>query len=104
MKRMTYKAILYLMALALIAGAAFAESVANTSSKAIEISFTYQHAPTMASNQMAVWIEDADGAMVKTLLVTNFTAGRRGYRNREMSLPADWDASLKDVFSFMEKD
>ena len=88
MKRMTYKAILYLMALALIAGAAFAESVANTSSKAIEISFTYQHAPTMASNQMAVWIEDADGAMVKTLLVTNFTAGRRGYRNREMSLPA----------------
>ena len=94
MKRMTYKAILYLMALALIAGAAFAECVANTSSKAIEISFTYQHAPTMASNQMAVWIEDADGAMVKTLLVTNFTAGRRGYRNREMSLPA-WVAAAE---------
>ena len=92
MKRMTYKAILYLMALALIAGAAFAESVANTSSKAIEISFTYQHAPTMASNQMAVWVEDVDGEMVKTLLVTNFTAGRRGYRNREMSLPA-WVAA-----------
>ena len=94
MKRMTYKAILYLMALALIAGAAFAESVAKSSSKAIEISFTYQHAPTMASNQMAVWIEDADGAMVKTLLVTNFTAGRRGYRNREMSLPA-WVAAAE---------
>ena len=88
MKRTTYKAILCLLALALIAGAAFAEGVANTSSKAIEISFTYQHAPTMASNQIAVWVEDVDGAMVKTLLVTNFTAGRRGYRNREMSLPA----------------
>ena len=92
MKRMTYKAILYLMALALIAGAAFAESVANTSSKAIEISFTYQRASTMASNQMAVWVEDVDGAIVKTLLVTDFTAGRRGYRNREMSLPA-WVAA-----------
>ena len=30
--------------------------------------------------------------MVKTLLVTDFTAGRRGYRNRTMSLPV-WVAS-----------
>ena len=94
MKRipLLYKAILCLMALALIAGTVFAEGDANTTPKGIEISFTYQHASIMASNQMAVWVEDADGAVVKTLLVTDFTAGRRGYRNREMSLPA-WVAA-----------
>ena len=94
MKRMalTYRTILCLAVLSLIAGAAFAEGAADAASKGIEISFAYQHASTMASNQMAVWVEDTDGAMVKTLLVTDFTAGRRGYRNREMSLPA-WVAA-----------
>ena len=94
MKRISllYKTILCMVALALIAGTAFAEGDANTTSKEIEISFTYQRASTMASNQMAVWVEDVDGAIVKTLLVTDFTAGRRGYRNREMSLPA-WVAA-----------
>ena len=37
-------------------------------------------------------MEDAEGAVVKTLLVTDFTAGRRGYRNRTMSLPV-WVAA-----------
>jgi len=96
MKRMSilYRTILCLMMLAFIASAAFAEGGTDTATKGIEISFTYQRASTLASNQMAVWVEDADGAMVKTLLVTNFTAGRRGYRNREMSLPA-WVAAAE---------
>lgn len=90
-----YKAILCLMmALVLIAGVASAEGGMNAASKGIEISFTYQRVFTMASNQMAVWVEDADGAVVKTLLVTDFTAGRRGYRNRGMSLPA-WVAAAE---------
>jgi hypothetical protein len=54
----------------------------------VDISFDFTRQPTSASNQLAAWIEDADGQMVKTLLVTNFTAARRGYRNRDMSLSA----------------
>ncbi|MBQ3479778.1 MAG: DUF2271 domain-containing protein [Clostridia bacterium] len=96
MKRtsLIYRTILSLTILALIAGVAYAEGAADTASKGIEISFTYQRASTMASNQIAVWVANVEGAVVKTLLVTDFTAGRRGYRNREMSLPA-WVAAAE---------
>ena len=53
----------------------------------IKIQFDYQHMHTIASNQFAVWVEDAEGNLVKTLYVTGFTGSRRGYRNRDMSLP-----------------
>ena len=91
-KTIPYKAILSLIALMLIAGTALAESDAAAEYSGIEITFTYQRGTTIASNQLAVWVEDEEGAVVKTLLVTNFTAGRRGYRNRTMSLPV-WVAS-----------
>ena len=91
-KTIPYKAILSLIALMLIAGTALAESDAAAEYSGIEITFTYQRGTTIASNQLAVWVEDEEGAVVKTLLVTDFTAGRRGYRNRTMSLPV-WVAS-----------
>ena len=91
-KTIPYKAILSLIALMLIAGTVLAESDAAAEYSGIEITFTYQRGTTIASNQLAVWIEDEEGTMVKTLLVTDFTAGRRGYRNRTMSLPV-WVAS-----------
>ena len=91
-KTIPYKAILSLIALMLIAGTALAESNAAAEYSGIEITFTYQRGTTIASNQLAVWVEDEEGAVVKTLLVTDFTAGRRGYRNRTMSLPV-WVAS-----------
>ena len=52
----------------------------------VDITFQYQRASTHASNQIAIWVEDENGELVKTILVTNFTAGRRGYRDREDSL------------------
>ena len=91
-KTIPYKAILSLIALMLIAGTVLAESDAAAEYSGIEITFTYQRGTTIASNQLAVWVEDEEGAVVKTLLVTDFTAGRRGYRNRTMSLPV-WVAS-----------
>ena len=91
-KTIPYKAILSLIALMLIAGTVLAESDAAAEYSGIEITFTYQRGTTIASNQLAVWVEDEEGTMVKTLLVTDFTAGRRGYRNRTMSLPV-WVAS-----------
>ena len=91
-KSILCKILLCLTALMLAAGTAFAEDTSSESPTGIEISFTYQRGTTIASNQLAVWVEDAEGAVVKTLLVTDFTAGRRGYRNRTMSLPV-WVAA-----------
>ena len=91
-KSILCKILLCLTALMLAAGTAFAEDTSSESPIGIEISFTYQRGTTIASNQLAVWVEDAEGAVVKTLLVTDFTAGRRGYRNRTMSLPV-WVAA-----------
>ena len=91
-KSILCKILLCLTALMLAAGTAFAEDTSSESPTGIEISFTYQCGTTIASNQLAVWVEDAEGAVVKTLLVTDFTAGRRGYRNRTMSLPV-WVAA-----------
>ena len=86
------KILLALTALMLAAGTAPAEGVSSEGAAGIEICFIYQRGTTIASNQLAVWVEDADGAVVKTLMVTDFTAGRRGYRDRTMSLPA-WVAA-----------
>ena len=91
-KSILCKILLCLTALMLAAGTAFAEDTSSEDNAGIEISFTYQRGTTIASNQLAVWVEDAEGAVVKTLLVTDFTAGRRGYRNRTMSLPV-WVAA-----------
>ena len=60
----------------------------------IEISFDFERMPTHASNQIAIWIEDADGELVKTILVTNFTAARRGYRNRDMAI-SNWVSAAR---------
>jgi hypothetical protein len=91
-KTIAYQAILCMIALAIFAGTAYAEDTSAADDSGIEIAFTYQRGTTIASNQLAVWVEDEEGSVVKTLLVTDFTAGRRGYRNRDMSLPV-WVAS-----------
>ena len=51
----------------------------------LELSFRYDKQPGPGSNQYAVWIENADGQVVKTLFVTEFTA--KG-RSRDGSKPA----------------
>ena len=51
-----------------------------------EISFTYTKINKIASNQFAVWVEDAQGRYVKTLYATRFTAAG-GWKKREQSIP-----------------
>lgn len=60
----------------------------------VEISFDFERMTTHASNQLAIWVEDSDGRLIRTVLVTNFTAARRGYRNREMAL-SHWVSAAK---------
>ena len=76
----------------------------KTEIKEVNISFDFTRTSTMASNQVAVWIEDANGSAVKTLFVTNFTAARRGYRNRAESLPSWVKASNPEEMSNSEID
>lgn len=55
----------------------------------VEVTFDYKHQGGFASNQFAAWIQDAEGTMVKTLYVTDFTARRDGWKLREEAIP-DW--------------
>ena len=53
---------------------------------AAEISFLFTRQSGVASNQYAIWIEDAQGLYVKTLYATRWTANG-GYRRRPTSIP-----------------
>lgn len=76
------------------------------------VSFDINRMSTMASNQIAVWVENTQGQTVKTLYVSNFTGKNRGYTRRDMSLnhwvkaarPADMtDKELDSVSSATPK-
>lgn len=53
--------------------------------ESLEISFNYSRQSGPGSNQYAVWIEDADANVVKTLFVTSFSAKGRSWNGE----PAD---------------
>jgi rhodanese-related sulfurtransferase len=73
----------------------------------VSIDFDYMRMSGKASNQFAVWIEDMDGNVIKTIHATDFTAVKRGYRNREDTLshwvkaaePEDMDETEIDAVS-----
>lgn len=52
----------------------------------IEISFPFERQNGYATNQFAVWIEDEEKNLVKTLFATKFTA-KGGYKKREDAIP-----------------
>lgn len=52
----------------------------------VVISFDYEKQSGYASNQFAVWIEDMDGKLIKTLYATRFTASG-GYKDRPEAIP-----------------
>lgn len=55
-------------------------------SGALTITFHYEKQSGYASNQFAVWMEDSEGNLVKTLYATRFTANG-GYKNRPDAIP-----------------
>jgi len=52
----------------------------------LEVSFDFTRQGGIASNQFAVWIENAQGQYLRTLYATRFTAAG-GWQRREGSLP-----------------
>jgi hypothetical protein len=96
---MKCSAILIFSFLALVSVGASAQ--ANSSQGIVTLSHNLFHPHWIASNQLAVWIEDARGAFVKTIFATDFMARRKGYIRRPQSCPewvkASGLASLSDA-------
>lgn len=58
----------------------------------VRIDYLLHRLPRLASNQIAIWVEDAGGRYVRTLFATSFTANG-GFARRPMSLPLWREAS-----------
>jgi hypothetical protein len=69
-------------------------SAGQESSGTVTITYILHKIPMIASNQIAVWIENTDGGYVKTLFATQWGA-RGGFKKRPQALPewvkkSDW--------------
>lgn len=71
-------------------------TVLPIAAKSVELSFNYQKQSGAGSNQWAVWIENSEGKVVRTLYVSKFTTQgramggqerRRGYTFRPTCVP-----------------
>jgi hypothetical protein len=68
----------------------------------VDIRYVLFRIPKIASNQLAVWIEDGEGSYLKTVYAARFTAGG-GFRRRPHALPewvrvSNWEnASASEV-------
>ena len=85
-------------------GNGISSATEKTDVKEVIVSFDFTRMSTHASNQYAVWIEDADGRLVKTLFVPNFTAARRGYLTREDAIPSWVSAANPNAMTDLELD
>jgi len=74
------------MLLLLGCGAPASASTPTREDDIVAVTFDYQKQSGYASNQFAVWVEDADGNLVKTLFVTKFTVNG-GYEKRPDAIP-----------------
>ena len=77
-----------LAAVILLAAAATAGLAQPASPGTVTVTYTLHRIPRIASNQLAVWIEDAGGRHVRTLFATDFMARRQGFRRRPQACPA----------------
>jgi len=79
------KYLLIFILTAIVLTSAAAQQAAQAA-PAAEITFNYTRLTGSASNQFAVWIEDAKGQHVKTLYATRWTA-TGGFSRRPTSIP-----------------
>jgi hypothetical protein len=88
---MRYAKRVVVVAMALLALPAFPQGVSPVGQ--VTVSFSYKRQSVSASNQIAVWIEDERGSIVKTLYVSRFT-GKGGFSRRPDSL-STWVGKAK---------
>lgn len=63
-----------------------AQPDADAGAAHVLITFDYEKQSGYASNQFAVWIENGEGELIRTLYATRFTA-KGGYQNRPDAIP-----------------
>ncbi len=80
------KTILFLSAALLLAGTVIRAQGNDSKKGTVEVAVDYQRQPGPGSNQYAIWVEDADGKLVRTLFVTRYTA-EGGYVRRPDCTP-----------------
>jgi hypothetical protein len=94
-----------LASMVLVPGCARTEPKATAPTKVpgkVTISYDLNHISKIASNQLAVWIEDSKGNYVRTVFATRFMA-RGGYKERPQCCPtwikiSGWkDASAQEI-------
>jgi hypothetical protein len=79
------KTLLVLYLMLFVAAFSFAQQTGASAS--VSISYKLSRLFRIASNQYAIWIETDSGSFVRTLMVTNFTAKKRGWKIRPQSIP-----------------
>jgi len=75
--------------LGLLLSASVALSAQESPPGKVIVSYSLEHLDRRASNQLAVWIEDAEGRYVRTLFATDFMARRKGFLLRSQCCP-EW--------------
>ncbi|MBR3513646.1 MAG: DUF2271 domain-containing protein [Bacteroidaceae bacterium] len=94
---------LFAMAIVALLSMSMGYAAKGATKKTLEVSFNYERQNGPGSNQYAVWIENDEGKVVRTLFVTAFTSkGRarsnqkpaRGYTYRPACLPT-WVQHIK---------
>ena len=87
MKKMLTICAVAALSLTMLAATATTQKKAAT---AVEVSFEYERQQGPGSNQYAVWIENEQGEVVRTLFVTSFTTkGRsRDASRRVVAIPS----------------
>lgn len=91
-------------AAALLLALAAAAVPAQASPGTVTVSYTLYRISRMGSNQLAVWIEDAQGGYVRTLFATDYMARRQGFRKRPQCCPLWVKASGLERMSSKEVD
>ncbi len=73
-----------ILSLVMVATALFAATSCAQKATSVEISFNYEHQDGPGSNQYAVWVENAEGKVVRTLFVTSYTTKGRARGDEEL--------------------
>lgn len=73
-----------ILSLFMVAAALFATTSCAQKSSSVEVSFNYERQDGPGSNQYAVWVENAQGQVVRTLFVTSYTTKGRARGDEEL--------------------
>jgi len=76
----------YLILIAIFAALSLTCVYAQAPKPAAEVTFTFTRLTGNATNQYAIWVEDASGKYIKTIYATRYTASG-GYERRPSSIP-----------------